>query len=68
VGAAALRVTPDLTTLGKIIGGGSPVGAYGREREIMTMVAPGGPRLQGGGTLSGDPLAMTAGRETLDKS
>ena len=58
-------VTPDLTTLGKIIGGGLPVGAYGGKREIMTMVAPGGPVYQAG-TLSGNPLAMTAGLETLD--
>jgi glutamate-1-semialdehyde 2,1-aminomutase len=58
-------VTPDLTTLGKIIGGGLPVGAYGGKREIMTMVAPGGPVYQAG-TLSGNPLAMTAGLETLN--
>ncbi len=58
-------VRPDLTTLGKIIGGGLPVGAYGGKREIMTMVAPGGPVYQAG-TLSGNPLAMTAGLETLD--
>jgi glutamate-1-semialdehyde 2,1-aminomutase len=58
-------VTPDLTTLGKIIGGGLPVGAYGGKREIMTMVAPGGPVYQAG-TLSGNPLAMAAGLETLN--
>jgi glutamate-1-semialdehyde 2,1-aminomutase len=58
------RVTPDLTTLGKIIGGGLPVGAYGGRREIMQMVAPSGPMYQAG-TLSGNPLAMTAGFETL---
>jgi glutamate-1-semialdehyde 2,1-aminomutase len=57
-------VTPDLTTLGKIIGGGLPVGAYGGRREIMQMVAPSGPMYQAG-TLSGNPLAMTAGFETL---
>lgn len=53
-------ITPDLTTLGKIIGGGLPVGAYGGRREIMEMVAPAGPMYQAG-TLSGNPLAMTAG-------
>jgi glutamate-1-semialdehyde 2,1-aminomutase len=57
-------VRPDLTTLGKIIGGGMPVGAYGGKREIMTMIAPAGPVYQAG-TLSGNPLAMTAGLETL---
>ncbi|MBN1446601.1 MAG: glutamate-1-semialdehyde 2,1-aminomutase [Bacteroidetes bacterium] len=57
-------ITPDLTTLGKIIGGGLPVGAYGGRREIMEMVAPAGPMYQAG-TLSGNPLAMTAGLETL---
>ena len=57
-------VTPDLTTLGKIIGGGLPVGAYGGRKEIMEMVAPSGPMYQAG-TLSGNPLAMTAGMETL---
>jgi glutamate-1-semialdehyde 2,1-aminomutase len=57
-------VTPDLTTLGKIIGGGLPVGAYGGKREIMSMVAPAGPMYQAG-TLSGNPLAMTAGIKTL---
>jgi glutamate-1-semialdehyde 2,1-aminomutase len=64
-GAQALyRVTPDLTTLGKVIGGGLPVGAYGGRREIMELVAPAGPVYQAG-TLSGNPLAMTAGIETL---
>ncbi len=53
-------VTPDLTTLGKIIGGGLPVGAYGGRREIMEMLAPKGPVYQAG-TLSGNPLAMAAG-------
>ncbi|WP_025323877.1 glutamate-1-semialdehyde 2,1-aminomutase [Deferrisoma camini] len=57
-------VTPDLTTLGKIIGGGLPVGAYGGRREIMEKVAPVGPVYQAG-TLSGNPLAMTAGLTTL---
>ena len=58
-------VTPDLTTLGKIIGGGLPVGAYGGRRDIMSMVAPAGPMYQAG-TLSGHPLAMTAGIKTLE--
>jgi glutamate-1-semialdehyde 2,1-aminomutase len=57
-------VAPDLTCLGKIIGGGLPVGAYGGRREIMEMVAPSGPVYQAG-TLSGNPLAMTAGIEML---
>ena len=57
-------VTPDLTTLGKIIGGGLPVGAYGGRREIMERVAPVGPVYQAG-TLSGNPLATTAGLATL---
>ena len=57
-------VKPDLTTLGKIIGGGLPVGAYGGRRDIMKLVAPSGPMYQAG-TLSGNPLAMTAGYETL---
>jgi len=57
-------ITPDLTTLGKIIGGGLPVGAYGGRRDIMEMVAPSGPMYQAG-TLSGNPLAMTAGIKTL---
>jgi len=64
-GAQALySVTPDLTTLGKVIGGGLPVGAFGGRREIMELVAPAGPVYQAG-TLSGNPLAMTAGIETL---
>ncbi|MBW4683278.1 MAG: glutamate-1-semialdehyde 2,1-aminomutase [Microcoleus vaginatus WJT46-NPBG5] len=58
-------VTPDLTTLGKIIGGGLPVGAYGGRKDIMSMVAPAGPMYQAG-TLSGNPLAMTAGIKTLE--
>jgi glutamate-1-semialdehyde 2,1-aminomutase len=53
-------VTPDLTTLGKVIGGGLPVGAYGGRRDLMEMVAPSGPVYQAG-TLSGNPLAMAAG-------
>ncbi len=57
-------VTPDLTCLGKVIGGGLPVGAYGGKAEIMQQVAPSGPIYQAG-TLSGNPLAMTAGYETL---
>jgi len=57
-------VKPDLTTLGKIIGGGLPVGAYGGRRDIMELVAPSGPMYQAG-TLSGNPLAMAAGFETL---
>lgn len=57
-------VTPDITTLGKIVGGGMPVGAYGGSREIMEFVAPVGPVYQAG-TLSGNPIAMTAGIETL---
>jgi glutamate-1-semialdehyde 2,1-aminomutase len=57
-------ITPDLTTLGKIIGGGLPVGAYGGPAEIMNMVAPVGPMYQAG-TLSGNPLAMAAGIATL---
>ena len=62
-----LDVTPDLTTLGKIIGGGLPVGAYGGRREIMNLVAPSGPVYQAG-TLSGNPLAMAAGLATLRRS
>lgn len=59
-------VTPDLTCLGKVIGGGLPVGAYGGKREIMENIAPAGTVYQAG-TLSGNPLAMTAGIETLKK-
>jgi glutamate-1-semialdehyde 2,1-aminomutase len=58
-------VTPDLTCLGKIIGGGLPVGAYGGKREIMKLVAPIGPVYQAG-TLSGNPLAMAAGISTIN--
>ncbi|MGH2569448.1 MAG: glutamate-1-semialdehyde 2,1-aminomutase [Bacteroidota bacterium] len=57
-------VKPDLTTLGKIIGGGLPVGAYGGKREIMQLVAPAGPMYQAG-TLSGNPLALAAGYAML---
>jgi glutamate-1-semialdehyde 2,1-aminomutase len=57
-------VRPDLTTLGKIIGGGLPVGAYGGRRDVMSMVAPAGPVYQAG-TLSGNPLAVAAGLATL---
>lgn len=59
-------VTPDLTCLGKIIGGGLPVGAYGGRRGLMKQVSPLGPVYQAG-TLSGNPLAMTAGLETLQQ-
>merc|ERR1740117_2773818 len=59
-------VTPDVTTMGKVIGGGLPVGAYGGRKDIMEMVAPAGPMYQAG-TLSGNPLAMTAGLKTLKK-
>lgn len=61
---AHYSVTPDLTTLGKVIGGGLPVGAYGGRAELMDLVAPAGPVYQAG-TLSGNPLAMTAGLATL---
>jgi glutamate-1-semialdehyde 2,1-aminomutase len=57
-------ISPDLTTLGKIIGGGLPVGAYGGRKDIMDMIAPVGPVYQAG-TLSGNPLAMTAGLATV---
>jgi glutamate-1-semialdehyde 2,1-aminomutase len=62
---ARFGVTPDLTTMGKVIGGGLPVGAYGGRADIMAMVAPAGPMYQAG-TLSGNPLAMTAGIKTLE--
>ena len=62
---AHFGVTPDLTTMGKVIGGGLPVGAYGGRKDIMQMVAPAGPMYQAG-TLSGNPLAMTAGIKTLE--
>lgn len=59
------NIDPDLTTLGKVIGGGLPVGAYGGKREIVEQMSPTGPIYQAG-TLSGNPLAMTAGLTTLD--
>ncbi len=62
----AYGIAPDLTTLGKIIGGGLPVGAYGGRREIMQLVAPLGPVYQAG-TLAGSPLAMRAGMATLEQ-
>jgi len=58
-------ITPDLTCLGKVIGGGMPVGAYGGRREVMEKIAPLGPIYQAG-TLSGNPLAMTCGLATLE--
>ena len=63
---AYFGVTPDITCLGKIIGGGLPVGAFGGSKKIMSMVAPIGPMYQAG-TLSGNPLAMAAGLATLTK-
>jgi glutamate-1-semialdehyde 2,1-aminomutase len=59
------KIKPDLTLLGKVIGGGLPVGAYGGRRDIMQWVAPAGPMYQAG-TLSGNPLAMSAGIAALD--
>src|SRR5204863_8567714 len=59
-------VTPDLTCLGKIIGGGLPVGAYGGRADLMELVSPAGPVYQAG-TLSGNPLAMTAGLWSLNQ-
>jgi glutamate-1-semialdehyde 2,1-aminomutase len=59
-------IQPDLTTLGKVIGGGLPVGAYGGRRDIMQLVAPSGPMYQAG-TLSGNPLTMAAGIATLQE-
>ncbi len=59
-------ITPDLSTFGKVIGGGMPVGAFGGKREFMEMVAPAGPVYQAG-TLSGNPVAMAAGLATLDQ-
>jgi glutamate-1-semialdehyde 2,1-aminomutase len=64
-GAQALyNIQPDLTTLGKVIGGGVPVGAFGGRREVMSMIAPSGSVYQAG-TFSGNPLAMAAGIKTL---
>ena len=63
---ARYGIRPDLTTLGKIIGGGMPIGAYGGRRDLMDLVAPAGPVYQAG-TLSGHPLAMAAGLATLDQ-
>jgi len=57
-------INPDITCLGKVIGGGLPVGAYGGKNEVMSVVSPEGPVYQAG-TLSGNPLAMTAGIETI---
>ncbi len=62
---AHYQVTPDLTTLGKVIGGGMPVGAFGGRTDIMNHIAPEGPVYQAG-TLSGNPIAMTAGIKTLE--
>ncbi len=59
------NIKPDLTTLGKIIGGGMPVGAFGGRRDVMERLAPTGPVYQAG-TLSGNPIAMTAGLKTLE--
>ncbi len=59
-------ITPDLTTLGKVIGGGMPVGAFGGRRDLMQQLAPTGPVYQAG-TLSGNPMAMAAGLATLEK-
>ena len=58
------NIRPDITTLGKIVGGGMPIGAYGGRREIMEMVSPAGPVYQAG-TLSGNPIAMAAGLTQL---
>jgi len=63
---AVAGVTPDLTTLGKVIGGGMPVGAFGGKRELMSQIAPSG-GVYHAGTLSGNPVAMAAGLATLDK-
>lgn len=61
---ARFNITPDITTLGKIIGGGMPIGAYGASRKLMELVSPLGPMYQAG-TLSGNPVAVAAGRATL---
>ena len=67
IGGAQVKygVKPDLTTLGKIIGGGLPIGAFGGRREIMDLVAPSGPVYQAG-TFSGNPLSLAAGMATID--
>ncbi|HIJ06969.1 MAG: Glutamate-1-semialdehyde 2,1-aminomutase [Methanomicrobiales archaeon 53_19] len=67
IGGAAKKygITPDLTTLGKIIGGGLPIGAFGGRRDIMEMIAPAGPVYQAG-TFSGNPLSLAAGIATID--
>jgi len=62
---SVFNVRPDLTTLGKVIGGGMPVGAFGGRRDIMQKISPLGPVYQAG-TLSGNPVAMTAGLKTLE--
>jgi len=62
---AVYKLTPDLTTLGKVIGGGMPVGSFGGRRDIMEQIAPLGPVYQAG-TLSGNPIAMAAGLKTLE--
>jgi len=62
---AHFGITPDVTTMGKVIGGGLPVGAYGGRKDIMELVAPAGPMYQAG-TLSGNPLAMAAGIKTME--
>lgn len=63
---AHFNIKPDLTTLGKVIGGGMPVGAFGGKKEIMDYIAPVGPVYQAG-TLSGNPIAMTAGLASLNE-
>jgi len=62
---AHYNVTPDITTLGKVLGGGMPVGAFGGKKEVMQYIAPTGPVYQAG-TLSGNPIAMAAGLKTLE--
>src|SRR5207302_3839229 len=61
---STFNIKPDITTLGKIIGGGMPIGAYGGSRELMQLVSPLGPMYQAG-TLSGNPVAVAAGKATL---